>query len=283
VPQPKSSGGSSRGSRKPAGRRAASKPASSRKPAAGRKPAAKRSTASKPKSAGRSAASKPASRSSASKASKPTARRGSSAKPKARAKPKVRTAPRRAKPAAKRAARPAAATATSAAHSADDALRARLASVRELLTRSVVVTGDRVQETVDDAVRRGRMMPQDAEELVASLLSVGRQQTQDILADLEQLLGRTRSGGADGARAVGKKARSRAAEGSDKVLQRVDKARRAAGIGTFPVLNYDDLTASQVVDRVTDLTAAELRKVRDFEKRNANRKSVLDAIARRLS
>jgi polyhydroxyalkanoate synthesis regulator phasin len=276
VPQPKSSGGSSRGSRKPARRRAASKPA------AGRKPTGKGSSSSKPKTAGRSSASKPASRSSASKASKPAARRGSSAKPKARSKPKVRTAPRRAKPAGKRAARPAAATASNAATSADDAMRANLATVRDVLARGVVVTTERVQETVDDAVRRGRMMPQDAEELVASIISVGRQQTQDILADLEQLLGRTRSG-AEGALVVSKKARTRASESGDKVLQRVDKARRAAGIGTFPILNYDDLTASQIVDRVTDLTAAQLRKVRDFEKRNANRKSVLDAIARRLS
>ena len=61
------------------------------------------------------------------------------------------------------------------------------------------------------------------------------------------------------------------------------RPRRTAGIGTFPILNYDDLTASQIADRVTDLTPAELRKVRDYEKRNANRKSVLDAIARRLS
>jgi polyhydroxyalkanoate synthesis regulator phasin len=158
--------------------------------------------------------------------------------------------------------------------------------MRDLLTRGVVVTGERVQEAVDDAVRRGRMMPQDAEELVTSLLSIGRQQTQDLLADIEQLLGRTRSGAEvarTGATAASKRARNHGADASDKVLQRVDKARRAAGIGTFPILNYDDLTASQIVDRVTDLTAAELRKVRDFEKRNANRKSVLDAISRRLS
>ena len=245
MPQPKSSGGPSRSSRRPASR----------------KPASKRAAA-KPKPRAKSAASKPAARRAASKP-----------KTKPRAKPKA--AAKRRKPAAKRAARPAAAASASAARAGEDALRTNLTNLRELLTRGVVITGERIQEAVDDAVRRGRMMPQDAEELVTNILSTGRQQTQDVLADIEQLLGRTT--------AAGKKARKSGSEAQDKVLQRVDRARRAAGIGTFPVLNYDDLTASQIADRVTDLTPAELRKVRDYEKRNANRKSVLDAIARRLS
>jgi hypothetical protein len=38
-----------------------------------------------------------------------------------------------------------------------------------------------------------------------------------------------------------------------------------------------------VVDRLEGLSAAELRAVRDHERRNANRKSVLNAIERRLS
>jgi hypothetical protein len=50
----------------------------------------------------------------------------------------------------------------------------------------------------------------------------------------------------------------------------------------FPILGYDDLTAAQVQSRLEDLSTAELRKVRDYERRNANRKSVLDSIAARL-
>ena len=42
------------------------------------------------------------------------------------------------------------------------------------------------------------------------------------------------------------------------------------------------LSAAQVSDRLTDLTPAQLRKVRDHEKRNANRKSVLQAVERKL-
>jgi len=68
------------------------------------------------------------------------------------------------------------------------------------------------------------------------------------------------------------------------VLVQADRARRVAKVGpSFPILNYDDLTASQVQARLGTLTPAELRKVRDYERRNANRKSVLDAVEAKLA
>ena len=146
---------------------------------------------------------------------------------------------------------------------ADDPL-ARLNHLRDSLTKGVMLTGDRIQEVVDDAVKRGRMTRSDAEDLVQRLISLGRKQTEDVLSDIEQLLGRG------------------ASTGGDRVLRHVDKARRAVGIGSFPILNYDDLTAAQVSERLGDLTPAQLRKVRDHEKRNANRKSVLATIERKL-
>jgi hypothetical protein len=142
---------------------------------------------------------------------------------------------------------------------------ARLSSLRDALTKGVMLTGDRIQEVVDDAVSRGRMTRTDAEDLVQRLISLGRQQTEDVIGDIEQLLGRG------------------ASTGGDRVLRHVDKARRAVGIGTFPILGYDDLSASQIGDRLSDLTPAQLRKVRDHEKRNANRKSVLASIERKLA
>jgi hypothetical protein len=145
----------------------------------------------------------------------------------------------------------------------DDAL-ARLSGLRDALTKGVMLTGDRIQEVVDDAVKRGRMTRSDAEDLVQRLISLGRKQTEDLIGDIEQLLGRG------------------ASTGGDRVLRHVDKARRAVGIGSFPVLGYDDLSAAQVTERLDDLTPAQLRKVRDHEKRNANRKSVLQAIERKL-
>ena len=154
-----------------------------------------------------------------------------------------------------------------------------VADFREALRGSVlnplnllILSRDRIQEAMDDAVQRGRLTREDATELVQGLIRQGRKQTNDVLADLEQLLGRSRSGLTDAVRT-----------GSDRAQRELDRARRVVGVGpSFPILGYDELTAAQVEARLADLTPAELRKVRDYERRNANRKSVLAAIEQRL-
>jgi polyhydroxyalkanoate synthesis regulator phasin len=136
----------------------------------------------------------------------------------------------------------------------------------------IVVTRERLQEALDEAVERGRMTRDDATALLADLVQRGRKQTDDLRDDIESLL--------TGARSTTRRSVSGSAE---RVLREVDRARRAAGVGpAFPILGYDDLTAAQVTDRLGDLTPAELRKVRDYEKRNANRKSVLAAVEQKL-
>jgi hypothetical protein len=70
----------------------------------------------------------------------------------------------------------------------------------------------------------------------------------------------------------------------DRIVRTADRARRTVGVGpSFPILGYDDLTAAQVESRLNGLTPAELRKVREYERRHANRKSVLGAIERALA
>ena len=164
-----------------------------------------------------------------------------------------------------------------AATASDDETRSTLVSIRDLLARSVMVSNDRLRETLDDAVRRGRITREDAEDLVDRLVAVGRAQTDDALARLEAIAGAP-------ARA-GDKARSavRRPPGTDRVLREVDRVRRTAGLGSsFPISGYDDLTAAQVVSRLSDLSASDLRKVAEHERRNANRKSVLAAVEKRL-
>ena len=130
---------------------------------------------------------------------------------------------------------------------------------------AVFLTRERLQEILDDAVERGRMTRSDASELLTQIFTMGRRTTEDILSDVEQLLGRSRDNLEDRAR------------------REVDRARRATGIGgSFPIGGYDDLTAAQVQTRLDDLTPAQLRKVRDHERRNANRKTVLAAIEQKL-
>ena len=168
----------------------------------------------------------------------------------------------------------------------EDQLHAAAASVRDLLSKGVVITVDRLQETVDEAVRLGRMTREDAEELVRNLVEIGRRQAQDTLGEVESVLGtsamETRRQVRARLKSVG--AAARQAPGGDRALRTVDRVRRAAGLGSsLPIAGYDDLTTAQVKERLMSLDQAGLRKVRDHELRNANRKSVLTAIDKRLS
>ena len=166
-----------------------------------------------------------------------------------------------------------------------------VAELRKALTERLVeplnlvmLTRDRIEETVEEAVSRGSMTRDAAQDLVAGLVERGRRQTTDVLGDLEQLLGRGRTDVAAKARKQVGDATARARGAGDQVLAQADRARRVAGVGpSFPILGYDDLTASQVQARLDTLSPAELRKVRDYERRNANRKSVLSAIESKLA
>ena len=71
---------------------------------------------------------------------------------------------------------------------------------------------------------------------------------------------------------------------SERVLREVDRARRVAGLGpSFPILGYDELSASQVKARLGELSKAELRQVRSYEKKHEKRESVLKAVKKALA
>ncbi|WP_027004771.1 hypothetical protein [Conexibacter woesei] len=149
------------------------------------------------------------------------------------------------------------------------------ARVRERLLSSVTLTTDRLQDAVDDAVRRGRMTRKDAEELLATLLTAGRSQTEQLLADLETVIG-----GRSAVRRVAERARRTVAVrgGAGGGGRRVSSAP-----ASFPIAGYDDLTAAEITRRLRELTPAQLRKVGDRERRGAARKSVLGAVEKRLA
>ena len=64
----------------------------------------------------------------------------------------------------------------------------------------------------------------------------------------------------------------------------LDAARRVAGFGAeFPIAGYDDLTAAEVATALDGMSDADLRTLRAYEKANANRKTVLGAIERKLT
>jgi hypothetical protein len=135
------------------------------------------------------------------KPKKPAAKKTAPKKAPAKAKPKAakKAAPKKA--AAKSASKPKQAPAKSAAAKgtakAKRAQRAPgldigIAQLRESLEHSVTLSRERIQEVVDDAVKRGRMTHGDAEKMIGELLKRGRKQTDAILSELEGLLRQAR-------------------------------------------------------------------------------------------
>ena len=125
----------------------------------------------------------------------------------------------------------------------------------------VLLTRKHIEEVVDDAVVRGRMTRSDAQEMIQSLLSRGARATDDLLGEIERLLG---------------------TRGDSFEPSVADAENGASTSSNLPIAGYDELSAAQVQERLDGLTPAELRRLRDYEQRHANRKTVLDPIERRL-
>ncbi len=170
------------------------------------------------------------------------------------------------------------------------AFRDALERSRNTLESNVTVSRERLQEVVDDAVKRGRMTRGDANELVSNLVDRGRKATDDLIRDLERLLEQarkevdTRTGTArrQATRTAGRVGRG-VRDAAERPLAEADKLRRRAGGPGPPITGYEQLTAGQVKSRLKDLNKAELRKVRTQEKRGKARKGILDEIETRLS
>ncbi|MBJ7471866.1 MAG: hypothetical protein JHD16_11225 [Solirubrobacteraceae bacterium] len=69
----------------------------------------------------------------------------------------------------------------------DEQLREAFSEVHDALQRAVVLSSDRVQSVFEDAVLRGRMTRRDAEELATSLMTLGRDQAQELRGEVDAL------------------------------------------------------------------------------------------------
>jgi hypothetical protein len=138
----------------------------------------------------------------------------------------------------------------------------------------VMLTRGHIQEAMDDAASRGRVTRKDANDLVTELVRRGRGQGTDLVKEVESLLGKAGSA----------TKRARGSDSVDRIVRGADRARRAAGVGpSFPILGYDELNASQVQSRIKELKKPELRKVLTYERKHANRKSVVGALEKSLA
>lgn len=93
----------------------------------------------------------------------------------------------------------------------------------------VMLAAERIQESMDEAVERGRMTRGDANQLVSDLLRRGREQTDDVLGNLDQLLGRGLEQLETFSRKLEVKATRarRGADSVDRLMKSADRARRA--------------------------------------------------------
>jgi hypothetical protein len=54
-----------------------------------------------------------------------------------------------------------------------------------------------------------------------------------------------------------------------------------SGVG-FPIVGYDELNVAEISERLDGLTAAQVREVREYEKRNKNRDTLIEQLDRKL-
>jgi hypothetical protein len=121
------------------------------------------------------------------------------AEKKASKKSKAKTKAKAAKKPAKKKAAPKKAKARKKAAKKSSGRTARTAGLdksveefRSSLERNVTLSRDRLQEVVDDAVKRGRMTRGDAEKMLSDMIKRGRRQTDSLLKELERLVKQAR-------------------------------------------------------------------------------------------
>jgi len=78
-----------------------------------------------------------------------------------------------------------------------------------------------------------------------------------------------------------------ATEQTEEVLRKTEEATREAELrtsvlGALQTDNYEGLTVAEVTEKLDELSADELKKVREFEKRTKNRESLVERIDRKI-
>ena len=85
----------------------------------------------------------------------------------------------------------------------------------------------------------------------------------------------------------GLKVAEEATEQTDKVLRQTEKVAREAELrtavfGALKTADYDGLTVDEISERLDGLSVEEFKEVRQFEKRNKNRETLIEQIDRKI-
>src|SRR5215212_7802514 len=78
-----------------------------------------------------------------------------------------------------------------------------------------------------------------------------------------------------------------ATEQTEEVLRQTEKATKEVELRTSVIAaletdDYDGLTVAEITEKLDDLSADELKKLREFEKRNKDRESLVERIDRKI-
>jgi hypothetical protein len=78
-----------------------------------------------------------------------------------------------------------------------------------------------------------------------------------------------------------------ATEQTEEVLRQTERATKeaelkAAVLGALKTANYDELSVAEISKRLDGLSAKQLRKVREYEKKNKNRETLIEQIDRKI-
>src|SRR5215208_1318679 len=88
------------------------------------------------------------------------------------------------------------------------------------------------------------------------------------------------------ARASGQTAAGMMGAATDATARTVDAAtegaRRTAEAATFPIAGYDEMNVEEISDRVDALTDEQVRRLRDYERANQNRTTLIERFDSRL-
>ena len=157
-----------------------------------------------------------------------------------------------------------------------------LKALQGALEHSLTIQRARVQEIIDDLVSRGTLDRDDADGLLAQLISSSKDYSQALLQVLESV---TAPVVATAGKAVGRIAETvrQASPLTSSPKPEVEPAVVAEiDVEVDPIPGYDDLTVAQIKPRLDELDPSGLRRVREIEQAGKARKTVLEWIDQRL-
>jgi hypothetical protein len=70
---------------------------------------------------------------------------------------------------------------------------------------------------------------------------------------------------------------------TSNVARMSDATREAMQEVMFPIVGYDEMNVSEITEKLRGLSVEELKRVRDYERRNKNRETVLERIEQRIN